>query len=174
MGGVEEKDGEYEVWKNSGIGDYVDVVAPAEGIWVERPSYRTRRPWPGLVDGNSLAASIVSGCAALILSAMDKQTVNYLKQTVPGFSQASIATTGSLVGIRETRRIEGDYILKADAYFESHRHEDDVCVYDYALDLHAARPDEQGQQQYYDLFQSNGHQISDTFLRYHQDFPPDL
>ena len=88
MGGVEEKDGEYEVWKNSGIGDYVDVVAPAEGIWVERPSYRTRRPWPGLVDGNSLAASIVSGCAALILSAMDKQTVNYLKQTAGGLNEA--------------------------------------------------------------------------------------
>jgi len=80
------------------------------------------------------------------------ELLDYLRDTVPGFKKADIATTAVLLGVRETRRIEGDFILKGDAYFESHRHPDDVCVYDYALDLHAARPTRGSQEEYYELY----------------------
>jgi len=63
---------------------------------------------------------------------------DYLKETVPGFEESYVANIASLLGVRETRRIKGDFCLTASAYFESHRHEDDICVYDYACDLHQA------------------------------------
>ena len=54
--------------------------------------------------------------------------------------------------MRETRRIHGDFVLEANAYFESHRHEDDIAVYDYALDLHAAQATSSSQAEYYNLY----------------------
>lgn len=80
------------------------------------------------------------------------ELLGYLRDTVPGFKQADIATTAVLLGVRETRRIDGDFVLETPAYFESHRHEDDIGVYDYALDLHAAQPSKDSQEGYYDIY----------------------
>lgn len=80
------------------------------------------------------------------------ELLEYLRDTVPGFKKADLAATGILLGVRETRRIEGDYILRANAYFESQRHDDDIGVYDYALDLHAAKPSVDSQKDYYELY----------------------
>ena len=78
--------------------------------------------------------------------------LEYLRETVPGFRAADMAATAILLGVRETRRIRGDFILETHAYFESHRHEDDIAVYDYALDLHAAQPSQDSQAGYYDIY----------------------
>lgn len=90
----------------------------------------------GVVEGRDIAFELLA----------------YLRETTPGFGKADLAATAVLLGVRETRRIEGDFILRANAYFESHRHEDDICVYDYALDLHAARPSLDSQEDYYELY----------------------
>ncbi len=80
------------------------------------------------------------------------ELLDYLKDTVPGFERARIVNLASLLGVRETRRIVGDFRLTGRAYFESHRHEDDVCVYDYAIDLHASRPTAEEREEYYELY----------------------
>jgi hypothetical protein len=80
------------------------------------------------------------------------ELLDYLRETVPGFTKANISSTGILLGVRETRRIRGEFVLEKDAYFESRRHEDDICVYDYALDLHAARATKDSQDEYYDIY----------------------
>lgn len=80
------------------------------------------------------------------------ELLDYLRETVPGFENSDIAATGILLGVRETRRIEGDFVLRANAYFESHRHDDDIAVYDYALDLHAAKATKGSQEDYYDIY----------------------
>ncbi len=67
------------------------------------------------------------------------ELLDYIRETVDGFENAFMASMGILPGMRETRRIKGDFCLTGDAYFRSDRHEDDVCVYDYACDLHQAR-----------------------------------
>ena len=80
------------------------------------------------------------------------ELLEYLREVVPGFDEADIATTAVLLGVRETRRIEGDFILRGDAYFESHHHPDDICVYDYAIDLHASQATKSSQEEYYDIY----------------------
>jgi subtilisin family serine protease len=71
VGGADEQDGRFSVWKHSAPGDYVDVVAPAASVWVEQPSYLDVRTGVRRAFGNSLATALVSGTAALVLSAMD-------------------------------------------------------------------------------------------------------
>jgi subtilisin family serine protease len=59
VGGAEKKGEALEVWENSARGDYLDVLAPATGFWVQFPSYLSLRIPPQLTLGNSLAAPIV-------------------------------------------------------------------------------------------------------------------
>jgi hypothetical protein len=78
--------------------------------------------------------------------------LDYLKETVPGCEKAYMASTASLPGVRETRRIKGRFRLEENAYFESERHSDDICVYDYAIDLHAAKATADSQEKYYQAY----------------------
>ena len=80
VGGVEKYKDSIKIWEKSACGDYIDVVAPAEDMWVQVPQYRGGRKLSNIADGNSLAASIVSGAAALMLAAMDKQVRLELKK----------------------------------------------------------------------------------------------
>lgn len=83
VGGVEKRGDALQVWDHSGSGDYIDVVAPAASIWVEQPSYLDQRRRPRRAYGNSLATAMVSGTAALVLSAMDPAEKERLRRT-PG------------------------------------------------------------------------------------------
>ncbi len=83
VGGAEKNKGEMRVWKYSGTGEYIDIVAPAQNLWVELPSYLERKLLVSPAIGNSLATAVVSGASALILSAIDKDTKNRLRK-IPG------------------------------------------------------------------------------------------
>ena len=43
VGGTEKINGELKVWKYSGTGEYIDIVAPAQDLWVELPSYLDKK-----------------------------------------------------------------------------------------------------------------------------------
>jgi hypothetical protein len=80
VGGVKKTNGKLQVSALSSEAVYLDVVAPASGIVVEMPSYLDRRRRPVMAYGNSLAVPFVTGTAALMLSAMDDQTLFKLKE----------------------------------------------------------------------------------------------
>jgi len=64
------------------------------------------------------------------------------------FGNAFLVSTGSLMGIRETRRIVGDYILTLEDYFKRRSFEDEICRNSYFIDVHwskeetAAKPEQ--------------------------------
>ncbi len=58
------------------------------------------------------------------------------------FGNAFLAATGSLLGIRETRRIIGDYILTAEDYRTRRAFPDEICRNAYYLDVHGTKDDE--------------------------------
>jgi len=43
-----------------------------------------------------------------------QQMVNFLTEKVPGFADAYLSTTGTQIGVRESRRILGEYTLTAE------------------------------------------------------------
>jgi subtilisin family serine protease len=80
VGGIEKNNSRLKIWSHSAEGNYIDVVAPAAGVWVETPSYLDNKQLPRRAFGNSLATPVAAGSIALVLSAMDKQVLDNLKK----------------------------------------------------------------------------------------------
>lgn len=64
--------------------------------------------------------------------------VGWLAKTIPGFEQAYLVQTGDQIGIRETRRIVGDYVLTADDFRQCRTFHDDIARNAYFIDIHMA------------------------------------
>ncbi len=60
----------------------------------------------------------------------------FLKPHVKGFEQAFITNTFHRVGIRETRRIVGDYVIREEDLWEFRKFEDSICSGCYPIDVH--------------------------------------
>jgi len=65
----------------------------------------------------------------------------YYKAYLKGFENMELVATGSLMGIRETRRIVGDYVLNIDDFTNRAVFVDEIGRYSYPVDIHIARPD---------------------------------
>jgi hypothetical protein len=76
----------------------------------------------GLMRGRKLAAAYRDALAEYVPAA---------------FGKSFLVSTGSLLGIRETRRIVGDYILTLEDYLARRDFADDICRNSYFIDVHA-------------------------------------
>ncbi|NLG81563.1 MAG: FAD-dependent oxidoreductase [Bacilli bacterium] len=64
---------------------------------------------------------------------------NALAEYVPTtFGNAFLVQTGALLGVRESRRIIGDYILTVDDYAERRSFPDEICRNCYYIDVHGS------------------------------------
>ncbi len=66
----------------------------------------------------------------------------YLVAYVPGFEQAQFTKAAPFLGIRETRRIVGQYVMNREDILSCRRFEDAIAVGSYPIDLH--RPNDSG------------------------------
>jgi len=57
----------------------------------------------------------------------------------PAFANSFLAATGSLLGVRETRRIIGDYYATADDYLARRSFPDEICRNAYGIDVHGSK-----------------------------------
>ncbi len=64
------------------------------------------------------------------------EIVRYLKTYIPGFENAWVDRVAPFMGIRETRRIVGEYVLTENDIFECARFDDSIGVASYPVDLH--------------------------------------
>jgi len=94
-------------------------------------------------DERSLTEALVRGRKMVL------EYERYYKEYLKGFERMELVATGSLLGLRETRRIMGDYVLCLDDFKRQAVFEDEVGRYCYPVDIHPARPD----QAEYDRFQ---------------------
>lgn len=65
-----------------------------------------------------------------------KQIAAFLKKYVPGFDEAYVAQTGVTVGVRETRRIVGDYTLTTEDVLSARKFDDGIAKCSYPIDVH--------------------------------------
>ena len=66
-----------------------------------------------------------------------RQIAAFLRKYVPGFETAYVAQSGVHVGVRETRRIVGEYQLTADDLLSVRKFDDVVARGSYPLDIHS-------------------------------------
>ncbi len=64
------------------------------------------------------------------------EIVRYLKAFIPGFENAYVDRVAPFMGIRESRRIVGEYILTEQDIFDCARFPDAIGVASYPVDLH--------------------------------------
>jgi hypothetical protein len=65
-----------------------------------------------------------------------RQIAAFLRRYVPGFEQAYVVQSGVNIGVRETRRIIGDYQLTAADVLEARKFDDVVARGAYPIDIH--------------------------------------
>jgi hypothetical protein len=65
-----------------------------------------------------------------------KQIAAFLRKYVPGFEQAYTVQSGVNVGVRETRRIKGEYQLTAEDILSARKFPDTIARSTYPVDIH--------------------------------------
>jgi hypothetical protein len=65
-----------------------------------------------------------------------RQIAEFLKRYVPGFEKSYVMQSGVNVGVRETRRILGDYQLSADDVLSARKFDDAIARGSYPVDIH--------------------------------------
>ncbi len=65
-----------------------------------------------------------------------EQFVNFLRKYAPGYENAYLLQTATQIGVRETRRIMGDYVLTKEDVLECRKFEDGICRARYVIDIH--------------------------------------
>jgi hypothetical protein len=85
-------------------------------------------------DEVSLTKALVWGRKSM------KEFERYYREYLKGFEKARVIATGSLLGVRETRRIVGDYTLNLEDYKRRATFPDEIGRYAYSIDIHPLRP----------------------------------
>src|SRR5438132_927112 len=65
-----------------------------------------------------------------------RQIAEFLRRYVPGFEKSYVAQSGVQIGVRETRRIMGDYQLSADDVLAARKFDDAIARGAYPIDIH--------------------------------------
>jgi glycine/D-amino acid oxidase-like deaminating enzyme len=64
------------------------------------------------------------------------QLLEFFRNRVPGFENARLAATGAQIGIRESRRIVGEYTLTRDDVLQARHFSDAIARSAYPIDIH--------------------------------------
>ncbi|MGB4590059.1 MAG: FAD-dependent oxidoreductase [Clostridiaceae bacterium] len=66
-----------------------------------------------------------------------RETVAFLRKYIPGFENCVLATTGPSIGIRESNKIDGVYILKEEELIANTMFDDAIAMGGYPIDIHS-------------------------------------
>ena len=77
--------------------------------------------------------------ATIKARAQVEEIMNLLRRLVPGCENIELVTTASMLGHRETRRIQGDFVLTGDDILAKTAFEDVIFMAGSAMDMHGGR-----------------------------------
>ncbi|MEM3404365.1 MAG: FAD-dependent oxidoreductase [Nitrososphaeria archaeon] len=113
-----------------------ELPAPVNQLW-----YFTIQK--GVVAVNGTRVNRIDGTQALDLTQAEielrkqiPKVVSFLKRYVSGFESSVLVGTGPIIGVRETRRIIGEYVLTGEDVLQARQFEDQIAKSGYFLDIH--------------------------------------
>lgn len=83
----------------------------------------------------------------------------YYREYLTGYENMHLTYTADMLGIRESRRILGDYVLNYDDYNARAVFEDEIGRYRYPVDIHIMKPNKEA----HDEFVKDMHQTSTAY-----------
>lgn len=107
-------------------------------------------------DEESLTQAIIEGRKRL------PEYEAYYKTYLKGFEDMELSDSAPVVGIRETRRIMGDYVLNIDDFIARAVFDDEIGRYNYSIDEHPTRNDEKHHKEHESTF-SMKYQIGESY-----------
>jgi hypothetical protein len=134
------------------VAGYYDLVTQAR----ERGEYPipgdliffVSRPRPGEVVFNTTHIGGVKGTSAEDLTRAEIEgrrqaaaLVEFARKYVPGFENAYLLRTAAQVGVRETRRITGEYVFSAQDVAKAQKFDDAIARLAYPVDVHSGKGD---------------------------------
>ena len=100
-------------------------------------------PRPGQVLINMSNVTGIDGTSADDLTRAEVEgrsqlepIARFLRENVPGFEEAYVLDSGALVGVRETRRVTGEYTLTIDDVLEAKAFPDGIVRARFPVDIH--------------------------------------
>lgn len=133
-----------------GVAGYYDFLAEArKNGEYEAPGdliFFISRPRRGAVVFNTTHVGGVSGANAEDLTRAEIECrrqmmsiVGFVRKYVPGFENSYLEQSAPHVGVRESRRIVGEYKFCADDVIEGRKFEDAICRLAYPVDIHSGK-----------------------------------
>ena len=114
-----------------------DVTNPRENVLFFRSVHSdvihfntTRIVGKSALDGWSLTDAEIEGRRQI------DDMVRFLKKHIAGFEKAYLMKSGSQIGIRESRRVMGRYVLTAEDVLDARHFEDGISCASYDIDIH--------------------------------------
>ncbi len=120
-------------------GDY--MLPRLEGSWHRTPHpgvitvHMTRIPNVDATDPEQLTHAEIEGRRQV------REYHRFLRDRVPGFERSVLVATSPAIGVRESRRVVGDYRLTRDDVLNARRFEDEIALCGAPIEDHAAGPD---------------------------------
>jgi len=99
-------------------------------------------------DERSLTKGLLWGRKSLI------EYEKFYKSYMKGFEKMVLVATGSLLGVRESRRIMGDYVLALEDFKNRAVFDDEIGRFSYPVDIHSSTPDNKGYAEYAQAFKN--------------------
>ncbi|WP_312476344.1 FAD-dependent oxidoreductase [Neobacillus sp.] len=123
--------GFYREWKSSGVPINRDQVLFFTGPEKDEVLVNcTRIQGLDATNPEDLTKAEFQGRKQVMLMA------DFLRNSIPGFEEASISNVGTQIGIRESRRIVGEYILQMEDVINGTLFSDTIAVSGYPIDIH--------------------------------------
>lgn len=158
---------DFDLSKIISVAGYFSIVekAKAEGRISDDVNYifYTTLPESGEASFNTSNILGLDGSTSLDLTKAEiigreqvYQVVKVLQNDVPGFENSYLIETAVQVGVRETRRAIGDYIVTEDDILRCHKFDDAVVRGCYGIDIHGqkdeqSRLDEMPENEFYEV-----------------------
>lgn len=134
------------------VAGYYDLVAEARANGeYDAPGdliFFISRPARGEVVFNTTHVGRIDGTNAEDLTRAEIESrrqmmsvVAFARRHVPGFEECYLLRSAAHVGVRETRRIAGEYVFSEDDVIDARKFEDAICRLAYPVDVHSGKGD---------------------------------
>jgi hypothetical protein len=137
-----DRDELYPVWWSATLEKYADEVK-REGLFLGTDEFWGNTVHARETNINASRLQGLDGTSADDLTTGEVEgkrqvykLAEVLRKYVPGFEQSHIQATAPFIGVRETRRMVGDYQLTAEDCLQGRKFDDGVCKVGYPIDIH--------------------------------------
>ncbi len=83
-----------------------------------------------------------------------QEYLRYYREYLKGFESMELMATGAMLGVRESRRILGDYVLQVGDFERRAVFDDEIGRFSYPVDLHATTPDADAHKKFLGMFKT--------------------